>query len=402
MSDILRILTPADKPAYLRLMNQAFEHGRVLSGGADVWDEAFGTETAGIFEDDAIRAALTVRPFTVHWRGGCTGTLSMGGIAGVATQIEARGQGFVDRLLRDALVKMRDAGMVISALYPFAWAFYRKFGWDWVGEKRTITLPLREIKSTPEGRFVREIPGDKARELLAPVYERYANRFHGVFTNDSHQWKDKLAHSDGRTTFVYGYFPGGGEVCEAYLLWRYDAHGSDSGEIREFVADTPDGFRALFGLLHYLGTQCRTAQVSAPSTAPMWQYLMHWGMETKVSPVFQARVVDVCAALEALTVPHELSPDSTVTLRITDDAAPWNNRTFLVSIENGAIRCSPALDLGVSDVSMDIQAFSQAFWGDPALPALRDAGRIVVTNEPGYQTLTALLPTTPVWTMDDF
>ncbi|MBC8140262.1 MAG: GNAT family N-acetyltransferase, partial [Armatimonadetes bacterium] len=394
MSDTLRTLTPADKPAYLRLMSQAFERGRVIADDNAFWDETFGAETTGIFDGDTMQAVVTVRSFGVHWHASRTGTLFMGGIAGVATHIEARGRGHIDRLLRDALVKMRDAGMVISALYPFSWAFYRRFGWEWVGEKHIITLPLNEIKATPEGRFVREIAPDKARETLTPVYERYAAKFHGVFAVHSHQWKDKLAHSDGRTTFVYGYFPDNAETCEAYLLWRYDGQGSDGGEIREFVADTPAGFRALFGFLHYLGTQCRMAKLSAPSALPVWQQLYHWGIETKIVPVIQARVVDVCAAMEQLAMPQTISPDATVTLQITDDAAPWNNGAFLVSVENGAIRCAPALDLGVSDVSLDIQAFSQAFWGDPALPALRDAGRIEITNERGYKTLAILLPAT--------
>ncbi len=399
-NESLRILTPADKPVYMRLMAQAFERGGVQKD--IVHDENFGSETAGIWANDQLRAAVTVRPFTLHWSNAASGMLSMGGVAGVATGIEARGRGYVDRLLRDALVRMRDAGQVVSALYPFAWAFYRKFGWEWVGEKRSVTLPLREIKATPEGRFVREVPGESARELLAPVYERYAARYHGMFASDSHQWGDKLAHSEERTTFVYAYFPEGGTEPTAYLLWRYDSGGSDAGEIREFIAYTPDGYRALFGLLHYLGTQCRTARLVAPADAPLWSQMYHWEISTKIEPVFQARVVDVCAAMTELAPPPDYPDGAEVTVQIADEAALWNHGKFRIGVVGGKIHCVTDSGSGPADVTMDIQAFSQAFWGAPALSVLREAGRIEVDNDAGYENLSRLLPAAPVFTLDFF
>lgn len=397
-NESLRILQPDDKPAYMRLMAQAFDRGKVQKETER--DDDFGSGTTGIWENDQLRAAVAVRPFLVHWNNAVSGSLSMGGVAGVATGIEARGRGYVDRLLRDSLVRMRDAGQVISALYPFAWAFYRKFGWEWVGEKRSVSLPLREIKSTPEGRFVREVPSEAAQELLAPVYDRYSARYHGAFLSGFHQWTDKLRHNEDRTTFVYAYFPNGGTEPTAYLLWRYDG-GSDAGEVREFIANSPDGYRALFGLLHYIGTQCRTARLVAPADAPLWWQLYHWEISTKIEPVFQARVVDACAALAQIAPPADLPRGTGVTIRVSDDAAPWNNGTFRITAAAGRLQCAPDSSSAV-DVTLDIQAFSQAFWGSPSLSALRDAGRIEVSGEAGYASLCRLLPATPVFTMDFF
>lgn len=398
-NESLRILVPGDKPEYMRLMAQAFERGKVQKEVEP--DEKFGSETAGIWEDGRLKAAVTVRPFTVHWRGAVGGTLSMGGVAGVATNVDARGRGHVDRLLRDALVRMRDAGQVVSALYPFAWAFYRKFGWEWVGEKRTYSLPLRDIKSAPEARFVREVPGESARELLAPVYDRYASRYNGAFSSESHQWSDKLRHNDDRTTFVYAYFPDGGAEPTAYLLWRYETN-SDSGDIREFVAYTPDGYRALFGLLHNLATQCRTARVVLPTEPSLWLQLLSWEVKTNTEPTFQARVVDVAAAMEQILPPSDPPDGAIVTIRVSDDAAPWNDGTFAITVEQRKIRCAADPNITNADVTLDIQAFSQAFWGNPSLQTLNEAGRIEVSGETGYTNLCRLLPRTPVFTMDFF
>ena len=59
---------------------------------------------------------------------------------------------------------MREAGQFTSGLYPFAYAFYHRHGWDWVGEKRKYTVPTAEIKASPEGKYVRSYDGPDALE----------------------------------------------------------------------------------------------------------------------------------------------------------------------------------------------------------------------------------------------
>jgi hypothetical protein len=51
---------------------------------------------------------------------------------------------------------------------------------------------------------------------------------------------------------------------------------------------------------------------------------------------------------------------------------------------------------------MDIQAFSQAFWGTPSLDQIRAAGRIIVRDETAFATLRTILPRATVFTMDFF
>jgi hypothetical protein len=51
---------------------------------------------------------------------------------------------------------------------------------------------------------------------------------------------------------------------------------------------------------------------------------------------------------------------------------------------------------------MDIQAFSQAYWGTPCLGDLRRAGRLDVEDEKALVSLMTIFPSTPVWLADDF
>lgn len=378
----LRELEPDDSRALRLLMSHAFGQGRIPEPPTEEPKKPEGT--IGLFEGKALRAALTVRDFNIYW--GDAGERTMGGIAGVATWAEARGRGLVDRLLVESLVRMKEKGQSLSALYPFAWAFYRKYGWEWVGERANLTLPLREL---PKSRAsVELLEGEAAEALVKSVYTRYTSGLHGPLTADTRDWKGRLDNSDNKQTYVYA----AGD--DGYLLWRYSAD-SEPGDIREMLSVTPEAESALLGLLRDLGVQRRKAQWgNVPSDSTLLCHLANWEVERKTEPVFAARVVDVEAALTGLSTEIK----GHVTLGVKDEHAPWNNGVFNLVAEGGTTRCSKEAGSSAGEVVMDIQALSQAVWGFPSLSLLRRAGRITVHGgENGYEILSRILPGTTVW-----
>lgn len=390
----LRALTPEDAYTNRLLMNHAFGRGAVVPPPNPEDPPREMNNTWGVFENGKLRASLAIAPFLVHW--GPSLVLPMGGIAGVATFVDARGQGYVNQLLRHSLETMRTAGQVVSALYPFSWAFYRRFGWDWVGEKRNIKLPLSVLRAAPEGREVQDITGEGAQERTASACTRYARNYRGIFTTETRRWGRALGHDEGRTTYVYFHDP-----SESYLLWRYESK-AEEGTVREFITNTPGGDRALLSLLHYFGTQCETASLTVPSDSSLWSHVMHWDLSTKIEPVFSGRVVDFAAAMTRLELPPD-TPNGTLTFQLEDEHAPWNTGTWRIIVEGGRVHATIQVGgLEEADVTADIQAISQAFWGTPDLTALRRAGRLTVTNEPGFALLSRLLPSTPVFSLDHF
>jgi predicted acetyltransferase len=377
-------------------MNQSFSRGRIPEPPGDTPEP--GSTTFGLFDGGALRAAYTLCDFHAHWGGDLV--LALGGIAGVGSFAEARGRGHVGELLRHSFVEQRERGQFVSALYPFAWAFYRRFGYDWVGERRRVTLPLRHVRAAPEGRNVREIPAGEARPVLEPVYTASARNYRGVFDAATHRWHDLLAHNDGRTTYVYVHQSPGSDGPDGYLLWRYPGSG-DTGQVRELVANSPAAYRGLLSLLHYFETQVSKASVGLPTDDPLWSHVMHWDLETKVSPVFMGRVVDVVGALNALGTRPGV-PDGAATFTVRDEHALWNDGTFHVTCEAGNVTCSRAENGSTPGLVFDIQAFSQAFWGTPTLESLRRTGRVEVGDESSASWLGRLLAGPPVWTLDDF
>ena len=393
----LRPLTPDDDPALSRLMSEAFAGGSRPTAPEPEENKDRVSTTLGVFDEGHLVAAATIHDLHMIW--GQT-ELPMGGIAGVACAAEQRGRGHVARLMRESLRVMRESGQWTSGLYPFAYAFYRRHGWEWVGEKRRYDLPTAEVRTSPEGKHVRCYDGLEALEVVRPVYETFARRHRGMATRADARpdfWKRALSHHDNRTTYVQVYHDPDTGQAEGYLTFRYP-QGGETGHVGEFVANTPAAYRGLLSVLHYYGTQVRRVEFSAPSDNPLPLHVMHHDLNTTISPLFMGRVVDVVFAFAALA--PEPSLTGRVVLQVSDESCEWNNQAFAITVEAGRVTAEATAD--TPGVSLDIQALSQAYWGQPSFDLLRAAGRMTVSDEVQYQRLSKLLPPRVCFLQDHF
>lgn len=392
----LRRLTPEDDPALARLEAEAFFGGRRSEPSAPDLEKPRST-VLGICDGPRLVAAATVHDLHLWWG---EREVPMGGIAGVACAADQRGRGHVGRLLTESLRVMRDAGQYTSGLYPFAYAFYRRFGWEWAGERREYSVPTAHIPASPEGRAVRCYDGPEALDIVRPVYDTFARRHRGMATRtnpDPNFWERALAHADNRSTYVQVYHDPATDKAEGYLTFRYPESG-ETGQVGEFFANTPAAYRGLLSLLHYYGTQMERVKFFAPANDPLPLFVMHSDLETKVSPLFMGRVVDVAQALSALTPDPSLA--GTLSLGVSDPTCDWNDGAFAVTVEAGQVSAVPTPN--TPGITLDIQALTQAYWGQPALPLLRAAGRVSVTDAAQYELLFRLLPPAICFLADGF
>ena len=386
----IRTLTPEDAPACARLMAEAFEGGKRPAPTEENAKECAKVEpsntTLGAFDGTRLVAALTIHDLHLVW---ADSEASMGGIAGVACAADQRGRGHVARLLGESLQNMRDSGQYLSGLYPFAFDFYKKHGWEWVGEKREQIVPTAQIKAAPEGKSVRCYGGPDALEVVRPIYAEFAQRHRGMATRCDlvpNFWDKALGHRNDRTTYVQVYHdPVSGEA-EGYLTFRYPDDG-DTGQIGEFFANTPAAYRGLLSVMHYYGTQVPKVQFNTPADDPLPLFVMHWDLETKVRPLFMGRIVDVAAAFSALRLDPALA--GKIILQVADGQCEWNRQSFAITLEAGHVTASPTTS--APGITLDIQALTQAYWGQPSLGLLRAAGRLTVADEAQYTQLSRLL-----------
>lgn len=390
---VIRTIEKDDIEAALKVWSQAFEHGgRNLDGWRSLAENPpEGTFGCGVFDDDGLQATTVVNHYRIHL--GPDAIVTMGGIGAVACLPAKRGKGYAGAVLKYSLEQMRDRGILTSFLFPFSWAYYRQFGWEWVGERRNYKVATTALKAIPETENVRSAgPEDSA--TVQEIYRKFAIRYRGMVARPEDAWNDILADKPDKFTFTYLYEADG--EPQGYLTFR--GGDGDNTWLREFACLTPEAYGALLGLLKRHEMQVRHFSWKAPSDDILWGRLYHWDIETKVQPVTQGRVVDLVGALQAYHAPRAGS--GAVVFAVQDDAAPWNTGTWRAEFDGPKVSVKPTD--GAPQVSMDIQALSQALFGLPTPDWLRAAGRLAVHDEAGFAALKTLLDGPPMYINDDF
>ena len=95
-----------------------------------------------MFAGDRLVGRLADRAYD-SWFGGVP--VPTCGIAGVTVALEDRGRGALSPLFAAALAAARERGAVVSGLYPTAARIYRRFGYELVGDYRTVSIATADL-----------------------------------------------------------------------------------------------------------------------------------------------------------------------------------------------------------------------------------------------------------------
>lgn len=387
-------IAPDDIPDYQRIVSQSFQRGRPATFGADILEQ---TDRArlGVYEDGRLQATLGILDFEMFFgadRRPC------GGIFGVTCDPAMRGRGYAGALLRRALERMRERGQYLSSLWPFDYRYYRRFGWEWTGRSPHYSVPVKLMAASEETRYVETLHGSPAEMAAAlnPLYEAMATRYNGALVRTEKMWEDHLARHGERDPGIYVYRRGG--QMEGCAIVRY-TDDEKVGRVSQLLHTSERAYRGLLGLLAHHGMTVERFVWDAPQDDPLWSLVFNWPLETKLKPCGMSRIVDVERALASIR------PDETarggVTVEISDESAPWNAGTWRIEAESGRLVVARD-ERAKPDLSLDIQALTQAYWGTPSLHALRPCERLAVHHESAFALLAALLPPRTAWLYDDF
>ncbi len=325
----------------------------------------------GYFDESGrLLSAAIVIPFETWTQGR---RLAMGGVAGVATWPDARRQGCVRKLLAHALEEMKKEGQTVSMLHPFSFAFYRKYGWEMTIERKKYTLRTDQLPKRADvpGRVIRLAKPEIA--LLNGVYESYASRYSGTLVRSDEWWLDKFLSKPG-TWAVYENESG---KPEGYVF--YDIIDRKL-TVHEWASVTETARTALWTYVANHDSMIDEATLNVPIDDPLTFLLADPRIKQEIVPYFMTRIVDA-EAFAALYSWEAGETGESVTLRLTDEYAAWNDGTFKLSWDADGqgtmvrIPVNEAADGGV-EVSCDIQGLTAMLLGNRRPSFLRAVGRI--------------------------
>lgn len=384
------------EPELRRLRPDEFEASLGLSRFAFQWEptpedverqrRGFDRSTEwGVFEHGRLASKLQIHGFRT-WVGGLE--FPVGGVAGVASWPQHRRRGNVARLLRHSLGTMREAGQVLSFLYPFSFSFYRRFGWETAGRKLRHEIPRADLPrfAAPAGRW--EPVTDDPRPL-ARVYDLHAPELNGAIARDETHWRERRV--TGRR-FALAYVEAGDP--RAYVLYSLQERRMD---LHEAVWLDEPARRAVWHLVAQHDSMVERVVWESPvddTTALLLENPA--GVRQELVPTFMARIVDLERFLREL--PWE-NPGSFM-LEVHDEHAPWNAGRYRVETDgNGTARSERTS--APAELSTDVGTLSALLLNAMPAEVLHRTGRLLGDAE-GARRLGRMVPKRTVHLYDYF
>ena len=317
-----------------------------------------------------------------------------GGIGAVSTLPEYRDRGAVRAIFGELLRQAYREGQVLSALYPFNHAFYRKFGYETVRWRDEYCFPpamLREYRFT--GRAVQWKPGDPVGEYTA-LYEKFASGFNLAVRRDDRKMLESHMDGEWAKDRKFSYLLYDGDRPAAYLTFQDVRHDPAAIlSVQDYAWDGKNGFHALLGFLARFSADYGTIQISLPAClglasvihAPDAYDLSQTGLQD-----YMVRVVNAQKLLEILCMPEDCS----YTVRVSDPLIPENNGTWLVR-KGAAVPADTLPDLAVT-----VQALGQLAAGCVSLPEAKLREDVQVNGN--EETLRRVFVRKPVLVADHY
>ena len=284
-----------------------------------------------------------------------------GGIGAVSTLPEYRNTGAVKAIFEKLIPEAYRNGEIISTLYPFNHAFYRKFGYEtvrWQDHYEFVPAVLSGYRFSGDAELWK--PGDPVSEYTA-LYNRFADSFNLAMVRDDKMMLDLIKgeyYKDRK--FCYLLKENGKTV--AYLIFQ-DVRNDPAAilTVKDIAWDGKAGFYAILGFLARFTADYGTIRMFLPSCLQLLSVVQTpraYDIQQTATQSYMVRAMNVKRILEIIKKPD----DSQFVIRVEGDAQiPENNGTWKVC-GNSVEQTEETPDLTVS-----IQAFGQMAVGAVSL-----------------------------------
>ena len=350
----VRIAKPEDKKAYYTALSYCFNMGNEniknnVENANFAFDEILVNEING-----QPCSFVHVVPFDIYFD---QNIYKMGGIAGVSSFPEVRDGGGIKDILTQSLTYMKDKGMIFSALGPFSFEFYRKYGWEWGFTFQKLKFPIADIAKTKKAYRYQELTKEDD-ELVNKFRTEFVKKLNGPvvhtqkirderWQNYYHQYRHcYAAYDENNQIEAIAFFKIEGKVliCDElyyinetsrqHMLHFFYVHRSQVDYV-ELLLVKDDRLRLL---------------LPNPRNVQYWEW---------ANMMF--RVVVVKDALEAMILKENVK--GKLKIKVIDQQAEWNNQVFEIKAINQKLSVVECQNSKTYDFEITIQRLSQLILG---------------------------------------
>ena len=318
------------------------------------------SEDWGAFAEDGRMMARILHLRFDTWLDGTL--ISNGGIGAVSTLPEYRNAGAIRQIFARLLPEAYRQGEVISTLYPFNHAFYRKFGYEtlrWRNDYEFTPATLSGYRFTGTAELWK--PGDPA-SAWTELYNRFAEGYNLAMRRDDRRMLEDHLKGAYYRDRKFGYLlrnRGRAVACLIFQDIRHDPAAILS--VEDLAWDGREGLEALLGFLGRFTADYGTIRLFLPSCLELLSVIrcaQAYDICQTARQDYMLRVVNAQRLLEILRKPAK----ARFVIRVEGDGQiPENNGCWEVA-DNAVTRTDRAPDLTVS-----IQALGQLAAGSVSL-----------------------------------
>jgi predicted acetyltransferase len=316
-------------------------------GTADAGDGGDGPSASDGPTTDHLAAVCKIYRFTLRirdaWR-------PAGGVGAVASAPETRRRGYVADMLDGLHRELRGDGTPFAVLWPFDYGFYRRLGYEQVGQYARLTVPPDELSAVAagaadDGAFVR-LDADDWAELDA-VHAAWADEGLAVDRTES-WWRRQVFEHWSDDPYVYGWRDDDGDLG-GYVVYTFEDGDGGSDDrtlvVYELAATDERARRHCLRFLRDHDSQVGAVRLTDRvdrATALRDALDDPRAADVEVRPGPMLRAVDLPAAVAA--IPFSPGAEATLVVRVVDDACPWNDGRFELTVADGSGRLEPLDD----------------------------------------------------------
>ncbi len=329
-----------------------------------------GDEAWGAFRGRNLESGLITREYTARVFGSWQ---RLSGVSLVETPPEFRNRRNITALFDRVLKREAERGKLFSALYPFSFEYYARYGYGLLGGPLIASFAPENIAAEkPAGEFAPFSGGRAALNDYYAAYEEWvAGSSFGIkprrrtgarFTSD-------LDWSQDRIVLYYE-----GTTCGGFvrLHKKINDNAPADLEVRKIAWRDGRAFRALMHLLHTHRNQIREVKWYMPAGVPLASLLRYPRVSLQRWNDWMARPLDLEALcrLKAQAAP----PRGEVVFAVEDEILPRNTGTYRIrgeTVRKDKFDSSRAVSLPVLSALLfgSLSAADARLAGKPGAPA---------------------------------
>ncbi|HOK53104.1 MAG TPA: GNAT family N-acetyltransferase [Armatimonadota bacterium] len=338
---------------------------------------------------EEIVAALVCTPGTCYIT---NDLVPFSAVGSVATHPDHRMHGYAGMIMTKSVQVLYEKAYHTSALWPFSYNYYRKFGWELGGEIRSYTMPSEFAASLTDPSGTRPATRDDLPAINA-LFDQMARNYTCCCVRNERWWGFKIAvhdlkldgTDDPRTSLPVMVHETDGKI-DGYVMFNISGEGeNESIKGRELIAENPQARRSILAALAGFGAP--VVKFFAPINDGFLQELPNpRAVRVDIEPGFQFRVVNPSAALEMRSVDTSISGKLGFT--ITDPVLD----TFDFDTEVSEGRITKVNSRAKERLYMDIQTFAQLYSGYVRPVRAYELGRIQPTSKEAIEFAEKVFP----------